>query len=1546
MVATAREVHGWRRGMRWVKRIALALVALVVLGIAGVFAFLHTDYGREQVRSIGNDQLNSLFTGGGTIGKVDGSPFGDLILRDVVINGPDNKPAITVKELRVRVGLVNLVKHDIVLRDIAAEDVDVAIKRNPDGSFEMANLLKPSEPTDKPETKSAWNIDLSDVDVVRAHLMIDTGTQDVGVVDLDDVVIHANAHLDRDGTKSGALRIAATWRQKTAPVSIVATARDDAETAQAKHLEVSVGGVSIAASDLHYIKASHHFTGKLVVAAPKAAVDNLLPRLQLPGDVGLTVEASTAHGAMIPIALNGHVGTASLTADLQADLDALHATGKLSTSELDLAMLTRGKIVATGALAATFDVAKGAAGELPRATANITAHGTYETIPRVDLTAELTTGGQSLSAKLDTSGPVKAKIAAALTRMGDGFHLDRSSIVASVADPEAASGGKAPVHGMIEVSATASGALSPPDLAVKATVNGQHVKIQDLSIATLAVSIDGTHLPSQPHGTANVKLTDIIKGEIQLGMLVLDARDRSDGKIAVNLTSTPKQDPWLIELAALVTPPGRGDTITVDLGKHRVRAGNRSEWTGDGGKIVVDPREFSLANFSTKSGDGSIAASGSMDRKTGDIAAKLDVDKLALAVLGPRYLGQVSVHADVKKAATLSGTVDITGTGIALDEPGLPRRGSATEWQRGVVDKTHPPVDLAVKLVAKPRSVTVDAKASSPKLGAATVDLDLVAPSDVTDVVAWRRAGRDAIRTAKIAVSNVDLNQVAIVLAQPVDRIVLVPDNMKVLGHLYAYTRPKDATPVTVLKPQMAGRLDGEFTLTPTTAKGDFKIQKLEIPQVRGLGQVTAELAIDSPTPKQIVPTITISAPQIGTVTTRAELAMPNNIFDANEWQKLGIKALHTATLRTTVISFDPAMLQRFGIQSSLRGRARVSVDLGEGLSTVKVVGDVADLRGSPIAQPVGAHLELNLVGKTTTAKLVMTTGGGRTTLLTVDAKVPLTIDELRVNPGALATAPLEGTIEMKQTSAPALLAAFGRNEVTKGTLDAKVVLTGTIVQPKLVAHIAAQDLQSTPSALNQPTPVLKQLTLDATYDGNKATLKLLGDEGNGGTLDVEANLDPRELKAGTAMIKAKAFDMKPLLAFAPDPGNGAKGILDANLTVKGLDPTTAQITGELHLKNARMPIAPNVGTMRDGTVDVKIDDKQIVLAATGKLGHGDLKLDGTIELAGTNLSGGQAVLTLHKVSPIGAVEPEINAVITTKMSRQNEVWTADVVIDKGFVKIGKSGEALKPVGMPSDMRLGGPKKQAPALSKDGPNAPPPPAKPALIAKVTLKPVKVEASEFRTTVNGTLDVTVGETMGVKGTIEASSGDLDLFDRRYRIERAAVMFDGTVDPNLEVRIVHDFSDVTTITEVRGRLSKPDLVLTSDPGLYSQTELLGFLLGGEPGGDPTSGTASDKAAALGSSIIANQIGGYVKKALPIDIDVIRYESATATSSAAITVGTWITHTLFFSVSQHLETRADENTDEGTLEYWFTRRLELELTAGDRNYDGVDLLWRKRY
>jgi autotransporter translocation and assembly factor TamB len=86
--------------------------------------------------------------------------------------------------------------------------------------------------------------------------------------------------------------------------------------------------------------------------------------------------------------------------------------------------------------------------------------------------------------------------------------------------------------------------------------------------------------------------------------------------------------------------------------------------------------------------------------------------------------------------------------------------------------------------------------------------------------------------------------------------------------------------------------------------------------------------------------------------------------------------------------------------------------------------------------------------------------------------------------------------------------------------------------------------------------------------------------------------------------------------------------------------------------------------------------------------------------------------------------------------------------------------------------------------------------------------------------------------------------------------------------------------------------------------------------------------------------------VRKALPIDVDVLRYEAASASSSAAVIVGSWITKALFVTYRQHLEARPDENTGEGQVEYWLSRRVVAEGTVGDRGYNGLDLLWRLRY
>src|SRR5262249_1271070 len=128
-------------------------------------------------------------------------------------------------------------------------------------------------------------------------------------------------------------------------------------------------------------------------------------------------------------------------------------------------------------------------------------------------------------------------------------------------------------------------------------------------------------------------------------------------------------------------------------------------------------------------------------------------------------------------------------------------------------------------------------------------------------------------------------------------------------------------------------------------------------------------------------------------------------------------------------------------------------------------------------------------------------------------------------------------------------------------------------------------------------------------------------------------------------------------------------------------------------------------------------------------------------------------------------------------------------------------------------------------------------------------------------------------------------------------------------------------------------------------YSQSELLGFLMGGEPGAPPAHGV-KDVAAGIASSFLSNKVKGYAGRYLPVSFDVLKFEAATSSSSAAFTVGKWISAKLFVQYRQRVDGRFDENASEAEVEYWLGRRVVIDGTAGDRGVDGVDLIWTRRW
>ncbi|HEX2690537.1 MAG TPA: translocation/assembly module TamB domain-containing protein, partial [Kofleriaceae bacterium] len=1412
---------------RWAKRIVLGLAALIVFSLVGVAVLVHTSYGREELRTQIEQKLQNAFTGGATLGKLEGSPFGALTVHDVVINGPDGQPAIEIGTLRIEIELFDLLKHGVRLTAVIAEDVEVRVKRDADGTFELARLVKP-RPEESPP---GWNVELQAIELRRAHVVVDTGTRDAPIVNLDDLSIAGHAQLPARGERRAGLRLAATWRERSAPISIAAAFTAGPDTVAVPSLVVKLGDVELAATDVQvrpHPGAVPGFSGFLQVSAGKAAVARLMPRIALPADLALAIRAMPSDAAATPIAISGTLGPTAIRADLTADLAAKHVAGKLATGDFDLASLLDGKVVATGGGSIDFDVKAGAAGELPAGKFAVRGHGTFGDLPRAELAATIETGGQHVATTLDVTGAMRATITAELERTAGAITLTSATLHAATQDPARSSGGKVPVHGELAVALTAHGTLRPePDLAVAGKITGGHLRMRDLSVGSLDVTVDGSRLPSQPRGKARVRLVDVQRGEVQFGALNVDAENRADGKFQVEVSSYPKQHPWLVELAALVTPPGRDQAIAIELGRHRIRAGNGTDWTGHTGHLVIGPTQIALRDFRTASRDGQLALAGALDRAgrhAGDLGARVDLERFALGALRQGYTGTVGAQVDVaRRAGVWTGDVEIHGTGIS-DGNSPPN--------------SAPGSTITARLQGTPSQVTIAATASNPVHGTAKLAVELAPPARLEDVAAWKQRGRAVIRTAQVTLQGIDLAQIALRAA---------PDL------------------------HVSGRLDGELVLTSRTTSGVIHVRNLASPELRGVRRVDADLALTETAAGELTPTLKIQAADIGDLVAQAQVQLPDRPLDPAAWRRLGLAAVRGASLETGAIAIDPAMLARFGVARSLRGRLRIGAQVAQALTSVAIKASMDDLRGSPIAQPVDVKLDAAIDRKAAIASVSMQSQGKPITLLQIHGRIPISpdwpdwVDRLRAGTLDVRRLPVTATVDLPKASAPLLLNALGRTEVTGGTLGGKVTIGGTVGAPTVVAHLAGEGLAVPPGPGGKPVKTIQQLAVDATWNQHGMKLALQALDGLGGTLAIAAEARPDALAEGTARMTATNFDLAPLLAFAPGPAGGGRGTLRANLSVTGFDPRTARILGDLRLEGARVPLAPTLGTLRDATIDLAIRPRDIAITTTGKLGAGDLTLDGTIARSGVALSGGQLALTLRKISPLGAVEPIIDADVTAKLARKGTQWTADVVVDNGLVKVTRSsGEKLKPIQIPADLTIGPapPRARQPA----GGAAPPPPPQPVIVANLVLHPINVESKEFRTTIRGSLAVKAdARAIGVVGSIAAQGGDVDLFSRRYRVERAAVNFDGTIDPLLDVRITHDFPDVTTITEVGGRLSAPQLRLSSDPGIYSQSQLLGFLLGGEPGGDPTSGSARDKAVEAGASFIAGQIGGYIKKAL---------------------------------------------------------------------------------
>ncbi len=1466
---------------RYVKRTVLGLLALVVVAVATILIVVHTGWGRDKIRAQMETALQDAFPGGVKVRAVEGSVLGTLVIKDIEIDGMDGKPMVTVGKLSVKVGLVPLLSKHVKVESLVVDEVAI--------------LIRP-QPPDPPKKSSGggpdWVVELPDVRVNEVRVEV-TGYGPPLHVDKIAIISHAVIHSA--GPITAGVVVSGRWREQATNFTVNADAFVDGDRVTIPNISVFAAGAWLTGTKLAVDPAAPR--GNLTLFVPAQTIARFVPDVAIPGDAMLTIHA-VPDGKQLAVDVAGTLGDTDIALWARGDAAKHTASGMVIVAAPSLAPLTDGALTGAGNLAIALRTDGTSVRGVVIADERITALPPARAIIALD--GKL--AGASAFAVITGDG-MRSTISGTIVRDGKTVKLLKGDAVVAVTDPTVASGGRVDARGLVRVTASIVDGKLLPVLGLRITgrVAGSRVGIGETAIGGLDGYYVG-HLDRgvTPTATAHLNLSDIAQGGAPFGSASIDAVSHTDRSVDVAVHANPRPA-TAIDLDARVTP--RGNTIAIALGHHHVVLPDGRELAGAGGSVTITPARVVAANIATTHRGGKVEVGASFDRETQALAAKLDIATIPVELIDPRAKGDASGHVTIDRTrGQWHGDARISAAGVVIDD-----RLSIDSTIHARVDGRR--VSLEVGTTLDPTTApSSDVFRLGALHGVAEVALAVDGPVDITNARGWMALTRRDVRAASITLKSIDLGMIG-----------------------------------------ATGTVDGTVIITPTDTHGTIDIVGIKTP----VGAISGTATFDN-NKGEILASTKAMVEGVGAAQVDARVGLPDHLFDPAAWKLLGRDAVREVTAKLDQVIVDPKLLARFGITAPYHGRARVTATIGRGITSAHLQVDADALAGGAIVKPMDLHASAEMdanrsavaVDLYVSGKLPRKDGDETGKLFHADAAIPVTFESWVANGYANArTAALKGTFTIPKTEVAAMLAIVGRKDVTKGTIDGAGKLAGTLAVPTALIEIAAHQVVVPPLVTGKLAPVLDELQISANWGGVGGSIEINGKESDGGRLKVTARGRPTDLAQAIGMVDVQSFDIAPLAAFAPGVLVSTSGKIAGHIDITGFDPMATRLDGKVVMINGRIPLSTMVGTMRDTNVALSVKARAATLDVSGKLGACNVGDEHRCRIATIHAEGTPdeitAKLTLDHIQPITATQPDISAVATTTLRREGDHWQGTTRVSRGVILIPRvAGSALLAQSAPIDMVF---VDAVTPIQKPVRGAP---EKPWVVTDVTIDSTSVQADELRGSVRGQIQVSLGDgAVGMLGVVEVEQGVADIFNHRYQVDHGNVTFDGTTDAQLDLRLVHDFAAVTLVADVGGRISNPGLVLSSEPGSYTEGQLLGFFLGGEPGGDPNSQT-KDAGLGAGTSILSQKIGRAANKVLPVQIDVFNCAAATGTTSAACTVGKWISAKLFVAYKQHLEAKPDENALEGQVEYYLRHDILLEGNIGDRSYDGLDLLWRHRW
>lgn len=1472
-----------RRALRWAVRIVLGVLVIAVLAVGAAAITLHTDWGRDKVREQIEAKLAPYYPAGAHIGRLEGSVLGDFSLHEIVLTDREQRRAIVIDRVDVNVDLRAWFSDEARVEKLIIDGLKVELHQH---GLEPPNLATMFKPNEEP----------LQFDVIIERLHIKNGAitihKDGRLDHLDALGLEGKVTVLMNGGVAAEGALEARWRERDVPVSFgTDLSIDPLGVITVPHAHVGVGRVSATAEDIR--AEGSKVTGRVHVAALEGALAEIAPELhppRAPIDVHLGVAPIGANG--LSFDLTGLVAGARVVGAIAAHpLEPRPILGgTLMIRGLDVSAMRDG--MPSSSVNATFNVAllydpeqRGV--EALHGIVSMSGNGRVDAVRLDRLSAAAKFDGRSGKVLVEADGPggLEVRASGQVTAEGRALVLEDGRLVARARDLRKATQGQ----------------------------GGPRMKMAGSFAADLAVS--GRLEPGAPRlairGTIDGK--DLRRDDVRVG------------SVAVRL-----------DLDDVPAKPGGSATVRtsgVHLGPDElpdlvVTARGRSGGAFD---VTADARDL------TRLIDAHLAATvtlGDLERTYADVRLReYDVRVRGLKVEGQGgriIAGRDRVTVRDVRGAVAGGTFAIdavlptqrpeyaTGQialeGISLDS--LRGLGGIPERTRGKIDfkadvrKDHIHASIALR---------------ESNLGKLEAGIELIPPRRRGDPEAWKELDRRAIKVLHVDAREFDLAELGAALEV----------ESPLAGVIHA-----------------AVHLDGAQRVAEVHARG-LVAADLPVP-------VDADIMFDLDDPAVTKLDASATLRTIGKARVTAALRVPIRMFDPDAWGTLGLAAVDGATLQVEALEVDELMAARFGL-GELRGVFTVQITASQGLKNLDATVLGREVRGGPLVEPIALSVVVNTSGSETRGHVVASLRGAEL----LDAKVSSPIDvlaELRrgLDPERI---PVDGSITVRETELTVITAALGQDRRVPGRLHGTGTVKGTLASPIVATTIIINDLGMRTgrdgdrdrgdrggARARRGRGGIKELKVIGRYERGNVHAEVHGRSEDGGTLDVVSKLALDRPEGAMTTIKAKDFELRPIARLVPDVLLGVAGKLDADLTIAGLVPETVRLEGTAKLSGATLPINDMVGVLRDGTVALTFKGAAMHATMGGKLEGGTIDVVADAKMTGVMPDKGTIDVTLRGVELITSSAPRIDAKLHADVDYDGAQVRIKATLREGKVRArGSKGRDLHPSVLPADLVFGStapgvdPPKPKVAQVRDFVGAEP--VEPFLIVRLDIAPVSVAMPELRGRLTGFFDVAVGvDGASIEGQVEVGQGDVELLERRYRLRRALITFDGNFDPLLDVQVERDLAELTLYASITGRVSDPKLQLSSDPPNYTEGQLLSFAIS-DTAAAPGNETA-DAATNLVAAVASQTLLSYITPILPVRLDVVAYEPASASSSRAFVFGRWFTRKLLVLYRNRAEARPNENVNEAEAEYWLNQRVLLEGVAGDRGVLGLDLLWTRRW